>query len=59
MTSAAPSNRLLMVYIHRVNLHVMWLQEESTVAKTLRQFCKGKDLSNELGLNPDSVDLGP
>ena len=55
----APSDRLLLAYIRRVNLDIMWSREESTVANTLRQFRKGRELSNELGLPPVCVNLGP
>ena len=47
---AAPVDRLLLAYIRRVNLDIMWSREESTVASTLGQFCKGRDLRRELGL---------
>ena len=55
----SPSDRLLLSYIRRVNLDIMWSREESTVANTLRQFNKGRKLSNELGLDPVKVKLGP
>ena len=56
---ASPADKLLMAYIRRVNLDIMWSREESTVASTLGQFCKGRDLSLELGLKPVEVPLGP
>ena len=34
-------------------------REESTVASTLGQFCKGRDLSLELGLTPVELPVGP
>ena len=56
---AAPADRLLMAYIRRANLDIMWSREESTVRNTLTQFKKGRELSMELGLTPVPVDLGP
>ena len=54
-----PADKLLMAYIRQVNLDMMWAREESTVASTLGQFCKGRDLSLELGLTPVEVLVGP
>ena len=55
----SPADKLLMAYIRRVNLDVMWSREGSTVASTLSQCCKGRDLSLELGLTPVELPLGP
>ena len=57
--SASPADRLLLAYIRRVNLDIMWSREESTVASTLGQFRKGRDLSRELGLPPVNLPVGP
>ena len=57
--AASPSDRLLLAYIRRVNLDMMWSREESTVRNTLTQVKKGRSLSAELGLNPVSLDVGP
>ena len=57
--SASPADRLLLAYIRRVNLDIMWSREESTVASTLGQFRKGKNLSRELGLPPVDLQVGP
>ena len=56
---ASPNERLLLAYIRRVNLDMMWSREESTVQSTLSQIKKGKSLSTELGLNPVGITLGP
>ena len=56
---ASPADRLLMAYIRRANLDIMWSREESTVRNTLTQFKKGRDLSMELGMRPVPVSLGP
>ena len=57
--AAAPADRLLLAYIRRVNLDIMWSREESTVASALGQFRKGRDLSRELGLPPVALPVGP
>ena len=57
--SASPADRLLLAYIRRVNLDIMWSREESTVASTLGQFRKGRDLSRELGLPAVNLPVGP
>ena len=56
---AAPADCLLLTYIRGVNLDIMWSREKTTVASTLGQFCKGRDLSHELGLPPDDLPVGP
>ena len=48
-----------MAYIRWLNLDIIWSREESTVASTLGQFCKGRDLSLELGLTPVELPVGP
>lgn len=57
--SAAPSERLLLAYIRRVNLDMMWAREESTVRSTLSQVKKGRGLSAEVGLEPVGIAVGP
>ena len=49
----------LLAYIRRVNLDVMWSREGSTVYNTLSNLRKGKRMSEDLGLKPVSIKLGP
>jgi hypothetical protein len=53
------SDSLLMAYIRRVNLDIMWSKEPTTVGNTLRMLLKGKALSSELGLAPVQLKVGP
>lgn len=50
---------LLLGYLRRMNLDVMWSREPGTVRGNLSQKLKGARLSNKLGLNPIDTPLGP
>jgi hypothetical protein len=54
-----PSDERLLSYIRRVNLDIFWSRESSTVQNTLRLLKKGKTLSEELGLEPIRIPVGP
>jgi hypothetical protein len=54
-----PSDERLLTYIRRVNLDIFWSRESSTVQNTLRLLKKGKTLSEEMGLNPIRIPVGP
>ena len=58
-TCSSPSDKLLLAYIRRVNLDMMWAREKSTVRNTLAQVKKGKTISAELGLSPVPLQIGP
>lgn len=49
----------IMQYIRRVNLDVMWSRESGTVKNILGTLRKGKNLSEELGLIPVTLEVGP
>ena len=49
----------LMGYIRRVNLDLMWSRERGTVGNTLAAVNKGRTMSIELGLAPQTIKLGP
>ena len=49
----------LLAYIRRVNLDLFWSREPSTVANTMRALSKAKTLSDELGLPPVQLTVGP
>ena len=53
------SDARLLAYIRRVNLDVFWSREPSTVANTMRALSKAKTLSDELGLPPVQLTVGP
>ena len=57
--SLSHSDERLMGYIRRVNLDLMWSRERGTVANTLAAVNKGRTMSIELGLVPQSIKLGP
>ena len=48
-----------MAYIRRVNLDVMWSREPSTVISTYNTLNKARKFSEELGLKPIDVKVGP
>jgi hypothetical protein len=54
-----PKDVLLIGYLRRMNLDIMWSREPSTVAANLRQLVKGSELSKELGLVPIDIPRGP
>ena len=49
----------LLGYIRRVNLDVFWSREPGTVGNTLRALEKGKRISEEFGLAPVKLSMGP
>ena len=49
----------LLGYIRRVNLDLFWSRERATVANTLGSVRKGMKMSEELGLKPQNICLGP
>lgn len=49
----------LLGYIRRVNLDLLWSRERATVANTLGSVRKGMKMSEELGLKPQDIRLGP
>jgi len=49
----------LLGYSRRVNLDIMWSHEKSTVGNTLSALKKAKELSEELGLTPQIIELDP
>ena len=53
------SDARLLAYIRRVNLDLFWSREPSTVANTMRALSKAKTLSDELGLPPVQLTVGP
>jgi len=50
---------ILLGYIRRVNLDMMWSREPSTVGNHLKNLVKGRDMSLELGLEPISLSMEP
>ena len=50
---------LLLDYLRRMNLDVMWSREPGTIRGNLSQKLKGARLSNKLGLKPIETPLGP
>ena len=52
-------DKRLLAYIRRVNLDIMWSREGSTVYNNLTSLRKGKRMSEDLGLKPVGIDLGP
>jgi hypothetical protein len=48
-----------LAYIRRVNLDVMWSREPSTVISTYNTLNKARKFSEELGLKPIDVKVGP
>ena len=54
-----PNDARILAYIRRVNLDVMWSREPSTVASTLNALDRAKRSSEELGLTPQVIKLGP
>ena len=54
-----PKDVVLMQYLRRMNLDVMWSRESSTVRDTLAQLTKGARMSAELGLEPINIPRGP
>jgi hypothetical protein len=53
------SDSRLLAYIRRVNLDVMWSREPSTVGNTFRLLKKAKETSEEVGLPPVQIVVGP
>ena len=53
------SDARLLAYIRRVNLDILWSREPSTVGSTYRTLKKAKTMSNELGLLPVHIAVGP
>jgi hypothetical protein len=49
----------LLAYIRIVNLDMFWSKEPSTVANTLRALVKGRKISEELGMDPVNIPVGP
>ena len=49
----------LLAYIRRVNLDMFWCKEPGTVGNTLRALEKGRRISEELGLDPVQLSVGP
>jgi hypothetical protein len=49
----------LLAYIRRVNLDIFWSKEPGTVGNTLRALEKGKKMSEEFGLPPVALTVGP
>ena len=54
-----PSDVMLMGYIRRMNLDMMWSREKATVTSTLNQLKKGAKMSEALGLEPLNLQRGP
>lgn len=54
-----PSDAQLMCYVRRVNLDIFWSREPSTVATSYRSILKGKRMSEQLGLAPIPLKMGP
>lgn len=54
-----PSDQRLLTYIRRVNLDMFWSREPTTVANTFRLLKKGRTLSEEMGLTPIHIQVGP
>lgn len=54
-----PKDNLLLSYLRRMNLDMMWSREPNTVKGTLSQLIKGSKLSLELGLEPVDIARGP
>ena len=54
-----PSDAQLMCYIRRVNLDMFWSREPATVNSTLRSLLKGRQMSQQLGLPPVQLKMGP
>ena len=52
-------HKVLMSYIHRVNLDMMWSKEPSTVSSTLNNLAKARKNSARLGLDPLVIPQGP
>ena len=57
--SSLGDTRILQSYIRCVNLDVMWSRESETVKNILGTLRKGKNLSEELGLIPVALEVGP
>ena len=53
------SDALLMPYIRRVNLDIFWSRESSTVINNYRVTIKRRNVSLELGLEPQCEPRGP
>ena len=56
---AMPSDAQLMCFIRRVNLEIFWSRKPSTVASTWQAIRKGKKMSEQLGLTPTPLRMGP
>ena len=56
---SSPNDELILAYIRRVNLDVMWSREGSTVGNNLSNLRKGRRMSEELGLKPQPLVMGP
>ena len=54
-----PADERLLSYIRRVNLDIFWSREPSTVMNTHRLLNKSKALSEEMGLPPVKISVGP
>ena len=54
-----PADDRLLSYIRRANLDIFWSREPSTVMNTYRLLNKSKTLSEEMGLPPVKVHVGP
>ena len=54
-----PADARLMSYIRRVNLDMFWSKEGSTVGATYRALKKARGLSEQLGLTPVRIVVGP
>ena len=59
MNERDPKDALLLKYLQRMNLDVMWSRERSTVKGTYYQLIKGARHSEKLGLDPINLDRGP
>ena len=55
----SPSDQVLLAYIRRVNLDVMWSKEGGTVRNAVSNLLKAKAMSEELGLPPQPLQVGP
>lgn len=53
------SDEQLMKYIRRVNLDILWCREKSTVSNVMGTVKNGKKMSEEVGLRPKKLVMGP
>jgi predicted Zn-ribbon and HTH transcriptional regulator len=54
-----PSDARQLAYIRRVNLDIFWSREPSTVASTHNTITRARKCSEDLGLEPIKIHLGP